>query len=159
MAMQLVRKKNPTGGSIRWLRPEEEDAVKAYYSSREPLSTGELALAGSVLQEMRQKEAWLECDCVRGEHPARNSANLMKDTGTLFLAGFSHEHDISCRMYRPFSGDEGATRAGTRKTAGSRRISYRDFLPLDDAATTVKAPGRPATKAERLVFYLNYVII
>lgn len=84
MAMQLVRKKNPTGGSIRWLRPEEEDAVKAYYSSREPLSTGELALAGSVLQEMRQKEAWLECDCVRGEHPARNSANLMKDTGTLF---------------------------------------------------------------------------
>jgi hypothetical protein len=44
---------------------------------------------------MRQKEAWLECDCVRGEHPARNSANLMKDTGTLFLAGFSHEHDIS----------------------------------------------------------------
>jgi hypothetical protein len=34
MAMQLVRKKNPTGGSIRWLRPEEEDAVKAYYSSR-----------------------------------------------------------------------------------------------------------------------------
>jgi hypothetical protein len=30
MAMQLVRKKNPTGGSIRWLRPEEEDAVKAY---------------------------------------------------------------------------------------------------------------------------------
>lgn len=148
MAMQLVRKKNPTGGSIRWLRPEEEDAVKAYYSSREPLSTGELALAGSVLQEMRQKEAWLECDCVRGEHPARNSANLMKDTGTLFLAGFSHEHDISCRMYRPFSGDEGATRAGTRKTAGSRRVSYRDFLPLDDAATTVKAPGRPATPAD-----------
>ncbi|PXW51484.1 hypothetical protein DFO55_11855 [Grimontella sp. AG753] len=78
--MQLVRKKNPTGGSIRWLRPEEEDAIKAYCSSREPLSTGELALAGSVLQEMRQKEAWLECDCVRGEHPARNSANLMKDT-------------------------------------------------------------------------------
>ncbi|MCL5502131.1 hypothetical protein M5Y49_26125 [Escherichia coli] len=85
MAMQLVRKKNPTGGSIHWLRPEEEDAVKAYYSSREPLSTGELALAGSVLQEMRQKEAWLECDCVRGEHPARNSANLMKDIRDAFI--------------------------------------------------------------------------
>lgn len=148
MAMQLVRKKNPTGGSIRWLRPEEEDAVKAYYSSREPLGTGELALAGSVLQEMRQKEAWLECDCVHGEHPARNSANLMKDTGTLFLAGFSHEHDLSCRMYRPFSVDDGATRSGTRKTAGSRRISYRDFLPPDDAGTTIKAPGRPATPAD-----------
>ncbi|HAT2207653.1 TPA: hypothetical protein I8271_005221, partial [Kluyvera intermedia] len=147
MAMQLVRKKNPTGGSIRWLRPDEEDAVKAYYSARAPLTTGELTLASSVLQEMRQKEAWLECDCVHGEHPARNSANLMKDTGTLFLAGFSHEHDMSCRMYRPFCGDEGATRVGTRKTAGSRRISYRDFLPPDDAGTTIKAPGRP-TKPE-----------
>lgn len=141
MAMQLVRKKNPTGGSIRWLRPDEEDAVKAYYSARAPLTTGELTLASSVLQEMRQKDAWLECDCVHGEHPARNSANLMKDTGTLFLAGFSHEHDMSCRMYRPFCGDEGATRVGTRKTAGSRRISYRDFLPPDDTGTTIKAPA------------------
>jgi hypothetical protein len=50
-------------------------------------------------------------------------------------------------MYRPFCGDEGATRVGTRKTAGSRRISYRDFLPPDDAGTTIKAPGRP-TKPE-----------
>ncbi|PXW51516.1 hypothetical protein DFO55_11888 [Grimontella sp. AG753] len=69
-------------------------------------------------------------------------------TGTLFLAGFSHEHDLSCRMYRPFNGDDGATRSVTRKTAGSRRISYRDFLPLDDAGTTVKAPGRPVTPAD-----------
>lgn len=155
MAMQLVRKKNPTGGSIRWLRPDEEDAVKAYYSARAPLTTGELTLASSVLQEMRQKEAWLECDCVHGEHPARNSANLMKDTGTLFLAGFSHEHDMSCRMYRPFCGDEGATRVGTRKTAGSRRISYRDFLPPDDAGTTIKAPGRPTSISKRGFTRLN----
>lgn len=148
MAMQLVRKKNPTGERIRGLTDDEESAVKAYYSARAPLSPGQLALAGSVLQEMRQKAAWLECDCVSGEHPARNSANLMQNTGTLFLAGFSHEHAPSCQMYRPFNGDEGATGAGTRKTAGSRRISYRDFLPPDDSETRVKAPGRPATPAD-----------
>lgn len=143
MSMQLIRKKNPTGEHIRVLRDDEEAAVKAYYSARGPLSAGELSLAGAVLQEMRQKAAWLECDCVPGEHPARNSANLIQNTGTLFLAGFSHEHAPSCQMYRPFNGDEGATGAGTRKTAGSRRISYRDFLPPDDSDTKVKAPGRP----------------
>lgn len=59
MAMQLVRKKNPTGGSIRWLRPDEEDAVKAYYSARAPLTTGELTLASSVLPGNAAKEARL----------------------------------------------------------------------------------------------------
>ena len=59
MAMQLVRKKNPTGGSIRWLRPEEEDAVKAYYSSREPLSTGELALAVRYFRKCGRKRPGL----------------------------------------------------------------------------------------------------
>jgi hypothetical protein len=59
MAMQLVRKKNPTGGSIRWLRPDEEDAVKAYYSARAPLTTGELTLASSVLQKCGKKRPGL----------------------------------------------------------------------------------------------------
>jgi hypothetical protein len=48
MAMQLVRKK-----PHRWINPlaaaRGGRRRQGYYSSREPLSTGELALAGSVL--------------------------------------------------------------------------------------------------------------
>ncbi|HAV1871858.1 TPA: hypothetical protein JG951_003129 [Enterobacter hormaechei subsp. steigerwaltii] len=148
MAMKLVRKKAPRGGLIRWLTGDEETAVKNISGRR--ISTGreEYFLAAEVLREMRQREAWLQCDCVPGDSPAMNSANLMQDTGTLFLAGFNHEHAVDCPMYRAFSGDAGATSSGTRKTAGSRRISYRDFLPPDDAETTIKAPGRPAVPAD-----------
>ncbi|SFF38583.1 hypothetical protein SAMN03159428_04952 [Kosakonia radicincitans] len=148
MAMKLVRKKAPRGGLIRWLTGDEETAVKNISGRR--ISTGreEYFLAAEVLREMRQREAWLQCDCVPGDSPAMNSANLMQDTGTLFLAGFNHEHAADCPMYRAFSGDAGATSSGTRKTAGSRRISYRDFLPPDDAETAIKAPGRPAVPAD-----------
>jgi len=97
---------------------------------------------------MRQREAWLQCDCVPGDSPAMNSANLMQDTGTLFLAGFNHEHAPDCPMFRPFSGDTGATSSGTRKTAGSRRISYRSFLPPDDSETRITSPGRPVAPAD-----------
>lgn len=148
MVMKLVRKKNPRGGHLRWLENEEETAVKAFYSARSPLSAGELALAGEVLQEMHRKEAWLQCDCIPGDMPAMNSANLIKDTGTLFLAGFSHEHAPSCPMHRPFSGEDGNNGTGTRATAGSKRISYRDFLPPDESGSKIKAPGRPDVQAD-----------
>lgn len=148
MVMKLVRKKNPRGGHLRWLENEEDAAVKAFYSARSPLSAGELALTGEVLQEMRRKDAWLQCDCIPGDTPAMNSANLIKDTGTLFLAGFSHEHAQSCPMHRPFSGEEGNNGTGTRTTAGSKRISYRDFLPPDESGSKVKAPGRPDVPAD-----------
>ncbi|NWJ82435.1 hypothetical protein HX884_23000 [Enterobacter sp. SECR19-1250] len=148
MAMKLVRKKAPRGGLIRWLTGDEETAVKNISGRRASSGREEYLLAAEVLREMRQREAWLQCDCVPGDSPAMNSANLMQDTGTLFLAGFNHEHAPDCPMYRPFSGDSGATSSGTRKTAGSRRISYRDFLPPDDAETTIRAPGRTAAQAD-----------
>lgn len=148
MAMKLVRKKAPRGGLIRWLDDDEETAVKNVAGRRVSAGREQYLLAEKVLREMRQREAWLQCDCVPGDSPAMNSANLMQDTGTLFLAGFNHEHAPDCAMYRPFSGDAGATSSGTRKTAGSRRISYRDFLPLDDTDTRIKAPGRPVAPAD-----------
>lgn len=147
MVMKLVRKNNPRGGHLRWLENEEDSAVKAFYSARSVLSAGELALASEVLQEMRQKEAWLQCDCIPGDMPAMNSANLIKDTRTLFLAGFRHEHDPFCPMHRPFR-EEGTNGTGTRTTAGSKRISYRDFLPPDESGSKIKAPGRPDVQAD-----------
>lgn len=148
MVMKLVRKKNPQGGHLRWLEPDEDAAVKAFYSARSPLNAGELALAGEVLQEMRRKDVWLQCDCIPGDTPAMNSANMIRDTGTLFLAGFRHEHAPSCPMHRPFSGEEGTNRTGTRTTAGSKRISYRDFLPPDESGSKIRAPGRPDVQAD-----------
>lgn len=148
MAMKLVRKKAPRGGLIRWLDDDEETAIRNVSGRRVSGGREQYLLAEKVLREMRQREAWLQCDCVPGDSPAMNSARLMQDTGTLFLAGFNHEHAPNCPMYRPFSGDAGATATGTRKTAGSRRISYRDFLPPDDTDTRIKAPGRPVTPAD-----------
>ncbi|AGN88250.1 hypothetical protein [Enterobacter sp. R4-368] len=148
MAMKLVRKKAPRGGLIRWLDNDEETAVKNVSGRRISAGREQYVLAEKVLLEMRQREAWLQCDCVPGDSPAMNSANLMQDTGTLFLAGFNHEHAPDCAMYRPFSGDTGATSSGTRKTAGSQRISYRSFLPPDDSETRIKSPARPVAPAD-----------
>lgn len=147
MAMKLVRKKAPRGGLIRWLNEDEETALKNVSGRRISTGRDQYVLAEKILLEMRQREAWLQCDCVLGDSPAMNSANLMQDTGTLFLAGFNHEHAPDCAMFRPFSGDTGATSSGTRKIAGSKRISYRSFLPPDDSETRIKSPGRPVAPA------------
>ncbi|CAI9395532.1 MULTISPECIES: hypothetical protein [Enterobacteriaceae] len=147
MAMKLIRKKAPRGGLIRWLTGDEETAVKNISGRKTSAGREEYILAEKVLLEMRQREAWLQCDCVPGDSPAMNSARLMQDTGTLFLAGFNHEHAPECPMYRKFSGDDGATAGGTRKTAGSRRISYRNFLPPDENGARVRAPGHPVASA------------
>lgn len=148
MAMKLVRKKNQRGEVLRELRADEEMAVKNFYGLRKRGNSVEFRLAETLIREMRQCEAWLECDCVPGDSPAMNSAKLMKDTQTLYLSSFNHEHELSCPMHRPLDTDPGATSSGTRKKAGSRRLSYRDFLPPDEQEATVKAPGRVALPAE-----------
>ncbi|HHE3366681.1 TPA: hypothetical protein ACOSDI_004641, partial [Salmonella enterica] len=101
MAMKLVRKKAPRGGLIRWLDDDEETAIRNVSGRRVSGGREQYLLAEKVLREMRQREAWLQCDCVPGDSPAMNSARLMQDTGTLFLAGFNHEHAPDCPMYRP----------------------------------------------------------
>lgn len=148
MAMKLVRKKAPRGGLIRILDDDEATAIGNVSGRRVSAGREQHDLAEKVLREMRQLEAWLQCDCVPGDSPAMNSARLMQDTGTLFLAGFNHEHARDCAMYRTFSGDAGATGAGTRKNAGSQRISYRSFLPPDDADIRIRSPGKPVAAAD-----------
>lgn len=110
--------KNPRGGLFRWLTRDEELAVKNISGLRDFTDRTQYTLNNNVLREMRQLGAWLQCDCIPGDSPAMNSANLYRDTGTLFLSGFNHEHTAACPMYRPFSGDAGATSSGTRKHAG-----------------------------------------
>lgn len=148
MAMKLVRKKDPRGGLIRWLTCDEEVAVQNISGLRVFHDRPQHALTTQVLREMRQLDAWLQCDCIKGDSPAMNSANLIKDTGTLFLSGFNHEHASGCPMYRPFSGDTGATSSGTRKHAGSCRINYRNFLPADDTKATIRGLGLPAVQRD-----------
>ena len=143
MAMKLIKKKAPRGALKRWLSEHEEIAVKNFCGRRQVRSAQERALAEHVIHEMREKELWLQCSCVAGDTPALNSANLMSETQTLFLSGFGHSHDPSCPMHRVFKGDKDATGTGTRKTAGSKRLNYRDFLPKDESETTIKAPGSP----------------
>lgn len=148
MAMKLVRKKNSRGDLIRWLTNDEEMAVKNITGLRDFTDRPQHSLATQVLREMRQIGAWLQCDCVPGDSPAMNTASLYKDTGKLFLSGFNHEHATGCPMYRPFSGDAGATSSGSRKHAGSRRINYRNFLPPDDEQATIRMPGRPEPQGD-----------
>lgn len=148
MAMKLVRKKNSRGDLIRWLTHDEEMAVKNISGLRDFTDRPQHSLATQVLREMRRLEAWLQCDCVPGDSPAMNTASLYKDTGKLYLSGFNHEHATGCPMYRPFSGDAGATSSGARKRAGSRRINYRNFLPPDDEQATIRMPGRPEPQGD-----------
>lgn len=148
MAMNLIKKKAPRGALKRHLSEEEETAVKNVSGRKLVRSAQERALAEHVILEMRKSELWLQCCCVGGDTPALNSANLMSETQTLFLSGFGHSHDPSCAMFRVFKGDEGATHAGTRKSAGSKRLNYRDFLPADESKATIKAPGKPDSAGE-----------
>lgn len=148
MPMKLVRKKNPRGGLFRWLTRDEELAVKNISGLRDFTDRTQYTLNNKVLREMRQLGAWLQCDCIPGDSPAMNSANLYRDTGTLFLSGFNHEHAADCPMYRPFSGDAGATSSETRKHASSRRINYRNFLPPDDTEATTRKPGHPEPRGD-----------
>ncbi|MBU9819631.1 hypothetical protein J1782_06995 [Rahnella sp. BCC 1045] len=148
MAMKLIQKKAPRGALKRWLSEEEETAVRNVFGRKQVRSAQERALAEHVILEMRKSELWLQCSCVAGDTPALNSANLMSETQTLFLSGFGHSHASACPMFRVFKGDEGATRAGTRKTAGSKRLNYRDFLPADESDATIKAPGKPVSAGE-----------
>jgi hypothetical protein len=148
MAMKLIRKKAPRGALKRWLSEEEETAVKNIFGHKQVRSTQDRAMAELVIHEMRESELWLQCSCIAGDTPALNSAKLMSETQTLFLSGFGHSHDPSCPMFRVFKGDEDATRSGTRKVAGSKRLNYRDFLPADESETTIKAQGKPVTAGD-----------
>lgn len=141
MAMKLIRKKAPRGALRRWLSEDEETAIKNFSGLKQVRSAQERALAEHVILEMREQELWLQCSCISGDTPALNSANLMSETQTLFLSGFGHSHDPCCPMHRVFQGDKDATSSGARKTAGSKRLNYRDFLPTDESETTIKAPG------------------
>jgi hypothetical protein len=60
----------------------------------------------------------------------------------------ANPHTPPCPLHRPFSGEEGINGIGTRTTVGSRRISYRDFLPPDESGSKIKAPGRPDVQAD-----------
>jgi len=148
MAMKLIRKKTPRGALKRWLTEEEETAVKNIFGHKQVRSAPDHALAEHVIHEMRESELWLQCSCIAGDTPALNSAKLMSETQTLFLSGFGHSHDPSCPMFRVFKGDEDATRSGTRKVTGSKRLNYRDFLPADESETTIKASGKPVTAGD-----------
>ena len=141
MAMKLIRKKAPRGALKRWLSEDEETAVKNFSGRKLVRSAQERALAEHVIHEMREQDLWLQCSCVAGDTPALNSANLMSETHTLFLSGFGHSHDPSCPMHRVFKSDKDATRSGIRKTAGSKRLNYLDFLPTGESETTIRAPG------------------
>lgn len=139
MGMMLVRKKAPRGARVRTLSEEEVTAVQTFFGKKKAVCSEMRALATDVIHEMRQRDLWLQCSCVPDDSPALNSAKLMDESQTLFLAGFNHPHSVNCPMFREFKGDEGATSSGTRKNAGSRRLSYRDFLPPDESETIVRA--------------------
>lgn len=67
MAMKLVRKKAPRGGLIRFLDDHEVMAVENVSGRRVSAGREQHELAEKVLREMRQREAWLQCDCVPGD--------------------------------------------------------------------------------------------
>ncbi|ELZ4634524.1 hypothetical protein UKU51_004237 [Salmonella enterica] len=108
MPMILV-KKNPRGKVIRELSSEEETAVKTVCGLKKPATMALHNLANDILREMREYDAWLQCDCIPGDSPAMNFAGLKK---SLYLSGFNHEHAPECPMYRQFSGNEEETSSG-----------------------------------------------
>ncbi len=75
MPMILV-KKNPRGKVIRELSSEEETAVKTVCGLKKPATMALHNLANDILREMREYDAWLQCDCIPGDSPAMNFAAL-----------------------------------------------------------------------------------
>lgn len=75
MPMILV-KKNPRGKVIRELSSEEETAVKTVCGLKRPATMAQHNLANDLLREMREYDAWLQCDCIPGDSPAMNFAAL-----------------------------------------------------------------------------------
>ncbi len=127
MPMILV-KKNPRGKVIRELSSEEETAVKTVCGLKKPATMALHNLANDILREMREYDAWLQCDCIPGDSPAMNFAALKNNTGTLYLSSFNHEHAPECPMYRQLSGNEEETSSGASRHPVSTRINYRNFL-------------------------------
>lgn len=141
MAMKLIKKKAPRGALKRWLSEDEETAIKNFYGRKQVRNAQERELAENVIYEMLEKDLWLHCSCVGGDTSALNNVKLRRETQTLFLSGFGHNHAPSCPLHRVFKGDEDTTGSGTRKNAGSKRLDYRDFLPNNESEATIKAPG------------------
>nr|QWP89211.1 hypothetical protein IHCLGBEB_00014 [Escherichia coli] len=139
MPMILV-KKNPRGKVIRELSSEEETAVKTVCGLKRPATMAQHNLANDLLREMREYDAWLQCDCIPGDSPAMNFAALKNNTGTLYLSSFNHEHAPECPMYRQLSGNEEETSFfGASRHPVSTRINYRNFLPPDDSNSVIRS--------------------
>ncbi|ELO4621259.1 hypothetical protein VAK05_004946, partial [Escherichia coli] len=143
MPMILV-KKNPRGKVIRELSSEEETAVKTVCGLKKPATMAQHNLANDLLREMREYDAWLQCDCIPGDSPAMNFAALKNNTGTLYLSSFNHEHAPECPMYRQLSGNEEETSSGASRHPVSTRINYRNFLPPDDSNSVIRLQARSA---------------
>ena len=143
MPMILV-KKNPRGKVIRELSSEEETAVKTVCGLKKPATMALHNLANDILREMREYDAWLQCDCIPGDSPAMNFAALKNNTGTLYLSSFNHEHAPECPMYRQLSGNEEETSSGASRHPVSTRINYRNFLPPDDSNSVIRLQARSA---------------
>lgn len=149
--MRLVKKRAPRGRLSRQLSEAEESAVQKIYGRREIGSQAEEALVLHVLTEMRQTDTWLACSCVAGDMPPMNSANLRKDTGSIYLRTFSTPHDVTCPMFREQEEDDDTTRSGTRKTAGSQPVNYQNFLPSEEQGARLQAGlGHPDNCDDRL---------
>lgn len=137
MPMILV-KKNPRGKVIRELSSEEETAVKTVCGLKKPATMALHNLANDILREMREYDAWLQCDCIPGDSPAMNFAALKNNTGTLYLSSFNHEHAPECPMYRQLSGNEGVSL--DIKNYCTLRLLFNQSLVLDK----VPEYGKPA---------------
>ncbi|HFK6914425.1 TPA: protein YagA, partial [Escherichia coli] len=141
---QVLVKKNPRGKVIRELSSEEETAVKTVCGLKKPATMAQHNLANDLLREMREYDAWLQCDCIPGDSPAMNFAALKNNTGTLYLSSFNHEHAPECPMYRQLSGNEEETSFGASRHPVSTRINYRNFLPPDDSNSVIRLQTRSA---------------
>ncbi len=74
----ILVKKNPRGKVIRELSSEEETAVKTVCGLKKPATMALHNLANDILREMREYDAWLQCDYIPGDSPAMNFAGLKK---------------------------------------------------------------------------------
>ena len=82
MPMILV-KKNPRGKVIRELS-SEEDCSKDGLWTEKASNHGTTSLANDLLREMREYDAWLQCDCIPEIRQTMNFAAL-KTIRVLFI--------------------------------------------------------------------------
>ena len=139
--MKLVWKENPRGRKERELEPEEKQAIFNVCGSGRKERYGEKASVEKILDEMRERKLFLQCDC-NADSPALNTSVKGAFIRRVPSSGV---HLSGCPLFR-------LKKSGTETQAEPeavvlRPVSFSNFLP--EAEKPARISGGTGSEGER----------